>query len=160
MEILEVPEEGRLVTEPPAEEPATGEAFVKTTTAKSTMPFEITLEDVPSGKVGSPVILSLKVSSADIVVAEVTYYMETAPATMISTKVTIADTSAPSGNDYKNSAINFSYTVSSFFNPKAFLSKILALTVPTAGLSQEEATVPILLDIAEVDVIYHSIIQC
>jgi len=62
VEILEVPEEERLITKPPAEEPATGEAFVETTAAESTVPHEIALEDVPSGKVDSLVIPSLEVS--------------------------------------------------------------------------------------------------
>ena len=103
---------------------------------------------------------TIEVSSAETVAAEITSHMKTVPATTISTRVTIIDTSAPSGNERKNSAINFSYTVSSFFNPKVFSVETLVLTVPTMGLSQEKGIAPIALDSAEVDVLYRSIIQC
>ena len=73
--------------------------------------------------VDTPVNHTIKVSSAKTVAAEITTHMETAPAVMISTGMTTTDIPAPSDNDRKNSAINFSHTVSSFFNPKAFLQK-------------------------------------
>ena len=123
VEILKISEEGRPIAKPPAEEPATGEGLVETTATESMMPPEIALGDVPSSKVDSPVNPTIEVSSASTVAAEVTSYMETTPAIMISTEVTTADTSALSSNDCKNSAINFSYTVSSFFNPKSFSQK-------------------------------------
>ena len=50
---------------------------------------------------------TLEVPSAEIVATEVTSHMEIVPATTISTRVTTVDTAAPSGNDCKNSAINF-----------------------------------------------------
>ena len=104
VEILETPEERRLTTEPPTEEPATGEAFAVTTAAESTTPLEITLGDMSSSKVDS---LTIEATSAEIVATRVTSLMETIPTTTISTGVTIADTSALLGNNCKNLAINF-----------------------------------------------------
>jgi len=123
VEILETPEERRQFTEPTAKEPATGEAFVETIVVARTIPAEIVLEVAPSSKVDSPVNPTIDVSLAETVAARVTSPMETTPATTISTGVTTADTSAPSGNDRKNLATNFLYTVSSFFNSKAFSQK-------------------------------------
>ena len=106
-----------------------------------------------------PVVHTIKVSSTGTATAEDTSHIETALAIIRCTEVVTADTSAPSGNNCKSSAINFSYAASSFFNPKAFAGS-LALTVPIAKPSQEEAISPITLDSTEVDIIYHSIIQC
>ena len=98
-------------------------------------------------------------SLAETVAAVITSHTETVPATMISTGETTVDTPTLSGNDCKNLAINFSYTVPSFFNSKNPFAKTLALTVSTAGPSQEEVTSPMALDSAGVIVLYHSIIQ-
>ena len=62
-------------------------------------------------------------SSAETIVVGFTSPMEITPAMTISTGGTTADTSAPLGNDCKNLAINFSYTVSYFFNFQAFSQK-------------------------------------
>ena len=72
IEILEIPEEGRPITEPLAKGPATGEALVKTTATESTVPPEIASGDVPISKVDSPVNPTIKVSSTSTVAAEVT----------------------------------------------------------------------------------------
>ena len=104
MEILETLEERRPIIEPPAEEPATGEAFTETIAAESMVPPEGASRDVPSSKVDSPTI---KVSSAKIVTTEVT----SVPAATNCTGVTTVDTSAPPSNDRKDSAINFLYTI-------------------------------------------------
>jgi len=105
-----------------------------------------------------PVVHTIKVSSTGTAAAEDTSHIETALAIIRCTELVTADTSAPSDNNCKSLAINFSYATSSFFNHKAFAGT-LALTVPIAEPSQEEAIVPITLDSAEVYAIYRSIIQ-
>ena len=66
-------------------------------------------------KVDSPVVPTIKVSSADTAAAEDTFleviYTKATQAMIISTEVITAHTSAPSGNDHKSSTINFSYAV-------------------------------------------------
>jgi len=93
VKILETPEERQPIPEPTAEEPATEEAFAETTAAARTVAAEIALEDVLSSQVDSPTI---EVSSAKTVVAGVTFPIEITPAMTISTRVTTANTSAPS----------------------------------------------------------------
>jgi len=89
------------------------------------VPPEVASGDVPSSKADS---LTIEVFSAKIVATEVTSHREIVPTATISTGVTnvdtsAIDTSAPSDNDHKNSAINFLYTVFLSSTPKLFLQK-------------------------------------
>ena len=98
MEILEIPEEERLIIEPLAEEPATREAFVETTAAEGVIPLEIAPEDVTGSKATSPVAPTIKISSADIAAIEIisleVIHTEATRSMIISTEVAIADISA------------------------------------------------------------------
>ena len=67
-------------------------------------PLEVALGDMPSSKVNFPTIEG---SSTKTVVAGVTSHMKTVPAATVSNGVTTVATSAPLGNDRKNSTINF-----------------------------------------------------
>ena len=135
VEILETPEERRSISEPPADEPATGEALVETDVS-----IGVTLpETVPA---------ATKVTALGINYTEVTQGM------MISTEVTTTIISAPPGNDHNSSFSNqFSYTI--------LILKLLQrrLTAPIMGPFQEEATTLIMMDIAGIDVLYHNIIK-
>ena len=93
----------------PLSEPATGEA-----------PFEIALGDWPrpSSEVYSPTI---KGSLAEPSVTVVISYMETIPATTVSTRITTPVNSALLGND---SAVDFVYAVISFFDSKTSLQEL------------------------------------
>ena len=111
MGILKIPEERRLIVEPPVGELAAREGLVETTVAESVMPLEIALDDVTGSKVNSPGVPTVKVSSADTTVAEATTlgitYTETAKVMMIITEVATVDISAPPCNDHNSQTINF-----------------------------------------------------
>jgi len=100
VEILEILEERRSIVEPPAGKLAIREALVEITAAESVTPPEIALEDVIGRKVNSSIAPTVEVSSVDTATIEATSigvtYTEVAPAMMINTKVTAADTSTPS----------------------------------------------------------------
>jgi len=70
VEILEIPEEGRLIIEPPVEKPATGEAFVETTAVDGVMPLESAPEDVTGSKVDSPIVPIAEVFLTDTATIE------------------------------------------------------------------------------------------
>ena len=70
--------------------------------------------------------------------------------------MTTVVTSAPSGNDHNDSfSDQSSYTI---FDLKDF-AETLALTIPSMGPSQEEATISSMSSLAGLDVLYHNIIQ-
>ena len=105
----------------------------------------------------SPLSPTIEVSTVETIAAGVTYHMEIVPAATISTRVTTADTPAPSGNDRKDLAEKkFIYRVS-FFNSQAFFAGTLALNISSAGPSQEGATASITFDITGIDAFYCSI---
>ena len=141
MEILETPEERRPISEPPADEPATEEALVK---------ISIT-EAISTG-----VTLPKTAPAAAEATALGVRYTKVTQGIMISTEVVTTVTSAPPDNDHNSSISNhFSYTISDL---EAF-AETPTLTAPITWF-QEEATAPIMMDIAWIDVLYHSIIQC
>ena len=74
----------------------------------------------------------------------------------INTEVITVVTSAPPGHDHNSFfSDQFSYTISDL---EAF-AETSALTAPIIVLFQEEAIASIMMDIARIEILYHSIIQ-